>query len=125
VDFLDSEFIVGEELPTLLKAAKEEGAVILPVVVTPCNFRRTRLSQFQSVNDPTKPLSLMPQEEHDVVWEKLVEVVLDTLAAPPQAPPPPVPPHPTPGKLLFTCQGHTFGVWGVGAEWGAAGLSGQ
>src|SRR5690348_11808017 len=36
--FLASDFIAGEELPKLLDAAKERGARILPVILTPCTF---------------------------------------------------------------------------------------
>lgn len=59
-DFLASDFIATDELPPLLRAAKEEGALILPVIVSPCRFTKTsNLSGFQAVNDPAKPLKAM------------------------------------------------------------------
>lgn len=58
--YLASKFIKENELPPLLKAAKEEGAVILPVIVSPCRFDVTEsLSQFQALNDPDQPLMKM------------------------------------------------------------------
>lgn len=82
VDFLASEFVTREELPRLLAAAEARGARILPIIVTPCLFRHTTLSRFQAINDPAKPLSGMTQHEQDLVWERVSEAVLDTLAAP-------------------------------------------
>jgi hypothetical protein len=101
VDFLASDFIAEEELPRLLAAAKEQGVVILPVILTPCLFRRTKLSQFQAINDPTRPLSLLPPAERDLVWDTLVERVLEALDSqpsvrPPEAPAQPVPMQPRP-----------------------------
>ena len=56
-DFLASEFIRTNELPPLLKAAKEEGALILSIIASPSLFlRNAELSQFQAVNNPSTPL---------------------------------------------------------------------
>ena len=67
-DFLASDFIANDELPPLLKAAEDEGAVILPLILRPSRFQSTRaLSQFQAVNDPSKPLSSMSGTEQDDV----------------------------------------------------------
>lgn len=38
VDFLTSEFIQKEEVPTLLKRKKEEGILILPLIVSSCGW---------------------------------------------------------------------------------------
>jgi hypothetical protein len=56
-DFLASDFIVNEELPALLHAAEQDGAVILPVVLRHSLFFTTKLANFQAVNNPNKPLS--------------------------------------------------------------------
>lgn len=79
VSFLASDFVAREELPRLLAAAEERGAHILPVLVTPSSFEYTPLSRFQAVNDPVRPLSLMPQAEQDVVWVKVVKRVREIL----------------------------------------------
>src|SRR5689334_18953275 len=56
-DFLASDFIATDELPPLLKAAEEEGAIILPLILSPSRFQSiSGLSQFQSVNPPSRPL---------------------------------------------------------------------
>ena len=99
VDFLASEFITQVEVPLLLAAAEARGTCILPVILTPCLFRRTTLSRFQAVNDPALPLSGLSQHEQDLVWERVVDTVLDVLDAPIQVssasePPLPLPPAP-------------------------------
>ena len=53
-DFLSSDFITNQELPSLLAAAKSEGVEILPVIVKPSAFELgvevEPLSAYQAVN---------------------------------------------------------------------------
>jgi TIR domain len=73
-DFLASDFIASEELPPLLAAAKEEGATILPLIVSPSRFTRTEsLSKYQAVNDPLKPLLSMARGEQEEVLVRVAE----------------------------------------------------
>src|SRR5215469_2152738 len=58
-DFLASQFIAENELPPLLKSAKTRGTVILPIILSPCGFDFSPLSQFQAANEPSKPLTKM------------------------------------------------------------------
>jgi hypothetical protein len=79
-DFLASDFIHNDELPPLLVAEEKEGLVVMPVILGPCRFDRTpSLSQFQSVNSPSKPLSSLSEAERDVVWDKLVRDIEESL----------------------------------------------
>mgnify|MGYP001172642810 CR=1 FL=1 len=58
--FLASDFIANNELPPLLEAAEREGALILPIIVSPCSFERTpKLSRFQAANSPLETLEDM------------------------------------------------------------------
>jgi hypothetical protein len=75
-DFLASDFIAADELPPLLIAAKENGVAILPVIVRPSRFRHiTALSQYQAVNDPTKPLEGMSKHKQEEVFVQVSEHV--------------------------------------------------
>jgi nucleoside phosphorylase len=78
-DFLASNFIATDELPPLLAAAEQEGAIILPVILRPCAFKDTNLAQFQAVNAPSKPLSNMTRGKREEVWAKVAELIKDTL----------------------------------------------
>ncbi|MGK7910560.1 MAG: toll/interleukin-1 receptor domain-containing protein [Synechococcus sp.] len=65
-DFLASSFIDRDELPPILLAQKEEGLVVLPVILKPCRFKRTPiLNKFQSMNPPSKPLLGLKEIEQE------------------------------------------------------------
>lgn len=84
-DFLASEFIACNELPPLLKAAESEGAVILPVIVSPSRFSRSNLSQFQAVNDPDRSLEELVPVKREKVFDQIaqkIEEILGNLVEP-------------------------------------------
>jgi YesN/AraC family two-component response regulator len=56
-DFLASEFIKNVELPELFSAAEKRGLTILWVAVMPSMYEVTYISEFQSTNEPSKPLA--------------------------------------------------------------------
>jgi hypothetical protein len=75
-DFLASEFIAGNELPPLLAAANEEGARVLPVIVSPCRFKETsELSKFQAANVPERSLAMLSFAEREHVWVRVVDEI--------------------------------------------------
>jgi hypothetical protein len=74
-DFLASDYITTTELPPLLAAAKTEGAIIIPVILSASAFQRTALAQFQGVNSPSKPLSGMSRNDKEKTWAEIVERV--------------------------------------------------
>jgi len=72
--FLSSDFIIEEELPPLLKAAKEDGATILMLILSPCMVNDVEsLSKFQYVNAPTAPLNSMDAHQIDQVFVEVTE----------------------------------------------------
>jgi hypothetical protein len=75
-DFLASDFIATSELPLLLNAAEKEGAIILPLILSPSRFlRTTSLAQFQSVNDPLKPLIGLSRSEQETMLDRLIDAI--------------------------------------------------
>ena len=77
-DFLASDFIMTEELPSLLERAESNGARILPLICKPCRFLRTpHLARFQAVNDPKRPLLSMDEAEREAIFTEIAEIVED------------------------------------------------
>jgi hypothetical protein len=74
--FLASKFIMTEELPTILAAAKERGVTLLSVVVAPCRLTKTPfLKDYQAMNEPEKPLSTLSPAGRDKVYMKVLDRV--------------------------------------------------
>jgi hypothetical protein len=72
-DFLGSEFIATDELPPLLKAAEEDGAVILSIILKPCLFEEfPDLNQYQAMNPPSNTVLKMGYEEKEELFVNLV-----------------------------------------------------
>ena len=81
-DFLASDFVVESELPTLLAAAQRKGTTILPVILKPCGFLRDeRLSAFQSINDPGRPLLGLSDAEQEAIYARIAERIENELRA--------------------------------------------
>ncbi len=78
-DFLASQFIAEDELPPLLKAAETRGMVILSVILSPCGFDFSALSQFQAINDPSKPLSRMSSHKKEELWSKVAKSIREAI----------------------------------------------
>jgi TIR domain-containing protein/carboxypeptidase family protein len=74
-DFIASDFITNNELPALLQAAETEGTIILPVIVSPSSFSQTSLAKFQTVNDPTEPLTALSKTDQETVFQKVSSAV--------------------------------------------------
>jgi len=73
-DFLASDFIINNELPPLLNAALKDGAVIMPLIVSPSRFKSTQtIAKFQAVNDPSKPLNRLPKAKQEEILVKMSE----------------------------------------------------
>ena len=75
-DFLASDFATRNEIPPLLRAARDDGAVILPLIISASRFSHTpMLAQFQAVNDPKKPLIGLSRAEQERILVDLSEAV--------------------------------------------------
>ncbi|BDV44203.1 hypothetical protein GURASL_31260 [Geotalea uraniireducens] len=79
-DFLASDFVVDNELPPLLDAAKNNGVKILPVVLKPCAFSDVEnISVYQAVNDPKNPLIAVSEAEREAIWVCLAKEVQNAI----------------------------------------------
>src|SRR5262249_10955531 len=81
-DFLVSEKTRNSELPVLLRRARDNGVVIIPIIVRQCLFQDIRfkysnpetgreeefsLATFPPANPPDRPLNAMTASEQDAV----------------------------------------------------------
>lgn len=72
--FMASDFIMNEEVPTILDKAHQEGALVLPLIVNHSRFEREEsLSQFQAINSPDDPLMAMSEVERAQTLDALAE----------------------------------------------------
>lgn len=82
--FMGSQYIYEQELPILLKRAKEEGLIVLPVILRKSDLKAPffyideadqrqefRLSSLQVPNWGNKPLNAMSQAEQDETLQKI------------------------------------------------------
>ncbi len=75
-DFLASDFISNNELPSLLLAAEKDGARILPVIVSPCRYsHHQELSQLQAVNSGSRALIKLEKYEQEEILVQVAELI--------------------------------------------------
>ena len=75
-DFFNSDFITEQELPPLLKAAQEDGATILSVILKPCMFDEyPEISQYQAINSPSNTILQMDEATQELTWVELVKTI--------------------------------------------------
>ncbi len=80
-DFLASDFIRTGELPFLLKAAKNDGATILPLILKRCRYaKHKKLSEFKAINDPTNPLSKLTENEQDEILVNMADRIAELMS---------------------------------------------
>jgi len=79
-DFFASDFIDSDELPKLLKAAEEDGTILLNIFLKPCVFQKSRISEFQGMNFPSNPVMKMSELEKEELWTNLVSQVMKHLS---------------------------------------------
>jgi hypothetical protein len=72
-DFLASDFIVREEIPALLRAAKQDGATIIWIPIRDSLYTETEIADFQAAWSPDKPLAGLKKADAD---KALVEIAM-------------------------------------------------
>jgi hypothetical protein len=74
-EFLASGFILDNELPALLKAAREEGLKIIWVLLKPCLYGETEISDFQAAHNLAKPLAKLEGADREAVLAEICKVI--------------------------------------------------
>jgi hypothetical protein len=77
-DFLASDFVMNEEIPTLLRSAESGGVVIMPLIIAPSLFDQSVMACFQAINSPENALSKLTSHKRDEILVRLamsIEVI--------------------------------------------------
>jgi hypothetical protein len=76
-DFLNSGFILGQEVPRLLKRRASEGLRVIPIILWPCPWTQvTWLHGIQARPTDGKPLSSLTRPKAETALSALAEEVL-------------------------------------------------
>ncbi len=75
-DFIASSYITQVELPHLIKATSEEGAMIIPIFLKPSNLNRfENINKYQGINSPNETLIDLPEPEREKIFVKVSQRV--------------------------------------------------
>jgi hypothetical protein len=81
-NFLASDFIINDELPFLLQAAKEKNVRVVPVAVSYSAWEKTPLRAIQWANKPDNPLAKLDKADREKELVRICELVTADFAAP-------------------------------------------
>jgi len=81
-NFLASHFITNNELPPLLKAAREEGVTIFWIYLSSCLFEQTDIKIYQAAHDISRPLDSLPKSQRQAVLSKICAKLIQAAAEP-------------------------------------------
>ena len=70
-----SPFIMKDELPVMVKAAKEGGAQLLWVYFSSAGWEETALKDFQATHDTKIPLDARPRPEQNEILKLVAQLV--------------------------------------------------
>lgn len=74
-NFLASDFIVANELPPLLDAAKKEGLTILWIAISSSMYKETEIEKYQPVNNPSRPLDNLNLAQQNQELVRIIEAI--------------------------------------------------
>ncbi len=77
-DFLASDFVAEQELPSLFKAAADDGLTIVWVPVRDSLYSATAIADYQAASDPARPLAGLSAADRD---EALVQISKKIMAS--------------------------------------------
>lgn len=74
-EFLASSYIMDNELPVMIKAAKDGGAQLLWVYLSSAGWEETALKDFQATHDTKIPLDARPVPEQNEILKSVAQQV--------------------------------------------------
>jgi hypothetical protein len=70
-NFLASDFIAKNELPPLIKAAKEEGVIVFWIYVSACMYQATEIANYQAAHEIKRPLDQLSKPNRQAVLSEV------------------------------------------------------
>jgi len=85
VPIISADFLASDrnELAPILKAYKEEGLIILPLIASPCSYGRSDLNQFQPFNEITHPLVALKRSDREFLFTSFAEHIFGLVTVKP------------------------------------------
>lgn len=80
-DFLNSPFIRGEELVSVLSKAEQQGLKVIWIAVKASTVGDSPLWKFQAANDPKHPLDTLPEPQQNQVLAEIYQKIKDVALA--------------------------------------------
>ena len=80
-NFLASDFILDEELPLLMNAAKSDGLIICWIAIRNCLYQLTDIERYQALNDPSNPLATLGLRARDDELVHICEQIKDIFSS--------------------------------------------
>jgi hypothetical protein len=74
-DFLGSAYVMQNELPAIVKAAKDGGASLLWVYISAAGWEETPLRDFQATHDTKIPLDARPRAEQNEILKSVAQQI--------------------------------------------------
>lgn len=81
-NFLSSEFITNNELPSLLSAAEEDGATIFWIYLSASLYEISEIEQYQAAHDISLPLDQLRAPERGSVFKQIANRLLSIVPPP-------------------------------------------
>jgi hypothetical protein len=71
--FIASDFCFNDELKTAMQMADERKALVIPIIISPCNFSDLDFARLQALPKDAKPVNTW--ENADLAWQNVTEQI--------------------------------------------------
>jgi hypothetical protein len=78
-NFLASDWISSQELPSLLERTSREGLCLVWIPIEDCIWHMTSLAHHQAAWDPSRPLSSLSSAQRDKAWVKIADCIKNAI----------------------------------------------
>ena len=77
-DFLNSQFIVNYELPIVFDRVENNRLKLIWIAIGYSSYKASKLKEYQSANDPEKPIEDLRKTERDKIFTDIAEKIVNS-----------------------------------------------